>query len=330
VYFGGGFQDKGDEAMSIASSTATIVLDRRKFLAAATGLVASGLLPRRALALAAPATFTQGAFEVTVVSDGHLVLPASVLWPSAPPEELKALLATVGVTGDEVQPAANITLIKAGSDLILFDNGSGTEFQPTAGKLLENLAAAGIDPGSITKMVFTHAHPDHVWATVNGAGGLNFPNAAYYCGASEWNFWMGKDILAQTPEEMHPFVLGAQKHLKGAEPRITLVKPGDEIVSGIRVLDTAGHTPGHVSFEVEGDGGLIVVGDVAGLPAVVFPHPEWPLGFDAIPDLAVTNRKALLQRAAADKIKMIGFHWPYPGVGFAEAKDSGFEYVPAM
>ena len=312
------------------ASATSIVLDRRKFLATASTFIASGLLSRQALALAGPATFTHGAFEVTVVSDGHLVLPASMLWPDAPPEELKALLAAAGVTGNEVQPAANITLIKAGSELILFDNGSGSEFQPTAGKLLENLKTAGIDPASITKVVFTHAHPDHIWATVNAAGTLNFPNASYYCASAEWDFWMGKDILTQMPKEMHPFVLGAQKHLKGAEPRITMVKPGDDIVAGIRLLDTRGHTPGHVSVEVAGDGGLIIVGDAVGLPAVVFAHPEWRLGFDGIPDVAIANRKALLQRAAADKIKMLGFHWPYPGVGHAEAKGNGFQYIPAM
>ncbi len=311
-----------------SAHTTSIVLDRRKFLAAASAFAASGLLSRQALALAGPATFTQGGFEVTVISDGHLVLPKSMLWPDAPPEELKELLATAGVTGDEVQPPSNITLIKAGSDLILFDNGSGAEFQPTAGKLLGNMKDAGIDPASITKVVFTHAHPDHIWATVNAEGSLNFPNASYYCASAEWDFWMGKDILNQMPKEMHPFVLGAQKHLKGAEPRISMVNPGDDIVTGIRVLNTYGHTPGHVSFEVAGDGGLIIVGDAIGFPAVVFAHPEWRLGFDGIPDLAIANRQALLRRAAADKIKMLGFHWPYPGVGHAEAKGSGFQYVP--
>lgn len=148
--------------------------------------------------------------------------------------------------------------------------------------------------------------------------------------SDEWDFWMGKDILIQMPKEMHPFVLGAQKHLKGAESRITMVKPGDDIVTGIRVLDTHGHTPGHVSFEVTGDGGLIIVGDAIGFPAVVFAYPEWRLGFDGIPDLAIANRKALLQRAAADKVKMLGFHWPYPGVGHAEVKGSGFQYIPVM
>jgi glyoxylase-like metal-dependent hydrolase (beta-lactamase superfamily II) len=195
---------------------------------------------------------------------------------------------------------------------------------------MENLKLAGVDPAAITKMVFTHAHPDHIWATVNSGGSPNFPNAVYYCAAAEWDFWMGKDILTQMPKEMHPFVLGAQKHLEGAKDRITMVRPGDDIVTGIRVLDTHGHTPGHVSFEVAGDDGLIIVGDAIGLPAMYFPHPEWRLAFDAMHDVAVAKRKVLLDRAATDKTKMLGFHWPYPGVGYAERKDGAYQYVAAM
>ena len=307
-----------------------LVLDRRKFLAAAAGFVAAGLMPKSVLALAGPYSFKQGTVDVTVVSDGHLVLPTGVFGPDAPPEALKAILDAAGATGNEVQVPANVTLIKSGADLILFDNGSGAEFQPTAGKLIENLKLAGIDPATITKVVFTHAHPDHIWATVGAGGALNCPNAAYYCGAAEWDFWMGKDILTQMPKEMHPFVLGAQKHLNGVKDRVTMVKPGDDIVSGIRVLDTAGHTPGHVSFEVAGDDGLIIVGDVIGLPVMYFPHPEWRLAFDAIHDLAVAQRKKLLDRAATDKTKLLGFHWPYPGVGYAERKDGAYTYVAAM
>lgn len=307
----------------------TIVLDRRRFLAAASGFVASGLLPRNVLALAAPAKFSQGSFEVTVISDGHLVLPTSILAPDAPPEEFKALLAAAGITGNEVQPPTNVTLVKAGSDLILFDTGSGSEFQPTAGKLLENLKLAGIDPASITKVVFTHAHPDHIWGTVNAAGALNFPNATYYCAAAEWDFWMGPDILNQMPKDMHGFVMGAQKHLKGAQPHLTMFKPGEAIVTGIEAIDTAGHTPGHVSFELQGSPPMIIVADAIAVPDIWFPHPEWRFGFDTIPDLAIGNRKMLLERATADKIRLLGFHWTYPGVGFAERSGSAYRFVAA-
>ncbi len=304
---------------------------RRKFLAAASGLIAAGLLPKQALALADPATFRHGSVDVTVVSDGHLTLPASIFAPNAPPDVLQALLAAAGITGDEMTAETNVTLIKTATDLIMFDTGSGIGFQPTSGKLLENLQLAGIDPAAVTKLVFTHAHPDHIWGTVIADGALGFPNAACYAVAAEWDFWMGPDILTQMPAEMHPFVLGAQKHLNGVKDRVTMVKPGDDVVAGIRVLDTAGHTPGHGSFEVDGDDGLIIVGDaITGMPDIRFAHPDWHFGFDAIPDLAVANRTKLLDRAASERTKLLGFHWPYPGVGHAERKDGAYQYVAAL
>jgi glyoxylase-like metal-dependent hydrolase (beta-lactamase superfamily II) len=304
-------------------------VSRRAFMVGAASVAGAMALPPRLWAAEAPHTFKQGDFEITVVSDGHLVLPASILAPEAPQDELKALLEAAGMSGEEVMPATNAVLIRSGSDLILFDTGSGSGFQPTAGKLQENLVAAGIDPASITKVVFTHAHPDHIWGTALDDGALRYPNASYYSAAAEWDFWTAPDLASKMPKEMEPFVVGAQKHLAAVKDKVTMMKPGDEIVTGIKVLDTAGHTPGHISFEVAGGEGLIITGDAIASPVVFFPHPEWKFGFDANPDLAVTNRKAMLDRAATDKIKMLGFHWAYPGVGFAERKDNAYSYVPA-
>jgi glyoxylase-like metal-dependent hydrolase (beta-lactamase superfamily II) len=292
---------------------------RRHFMLGSAALAASAW-PLRLLAQTAPHSFKQGAFDITVVSDGHLVLPIGILAPDAPPEEVLAIVKTLGWGPDEVQPPANAVLIRSGADLILVDTGSGTEFQPTAGKLAENLAAAGIDPGSITKVMFSHAHPDHIWGTVAGDGALRYPNAAYYVSSAEWDFWTDPGLVSKMPAEMVPLVAGAQKHLAGVKDRITMLKPGDDLVSGIRLLDTAGHTPGHVSLEVAGDEGLILVADAVAVPAVFFPHPDWRFGFDAIPDVAIATRKALLDRAATDKVKMLGFHWPFPASAMPSAR----------
>jgi glyoxylase-like metal-dependent hydrolase (beta-lactamase superfamily II) len=313
-----------------AFEASALPLTRRRFMAGAAGLAAASAWPLRLVAAETPHSFRQGDFEVTVVSDGHLVLPISVISPDAPPEELKAILEAAGVTAtDEFQPATNVPLIRRGDDLILVDTGSGSGFQPTAGKLKENLAAAGIDPAAITKVVFTHAHPDHAWGTAGDDGALIYPNAEYYVAAAEWDFWMNPDIKSKLPQEVHGFVDGAVKHLTPVKDKVTMLKAGDEIVPGMSVIDSAGHTPGHVSFLLEGGEGLILPGDAITEPSVFFAHPEWKFGFDADPDLAVTNRKALLDRAATDKLKMLGFHWPYPGVGFAERKDNAYRYVPA-
>jgi glyoxylase-like metal-dependent hydrolase (beta-lactamase superfamily II) len=131
------------------------------------------------------------------------------------------------------------------------------------------------------------------------------------------------------PKEMHGMVTNTQTHYAAVKDRVTMIKPGDEIVAGIRALDTAGHTPGHLSFEISGSEGLIITADALTVPAVYFPHPEWKFGFDTIQELAIGARQKLLDRAAADKVKLLGYHWPYPGLGYAERAATGYRYVPA-
>ena len=311
------------------NATPLLAVDRRKFLAAASGFIAAGLLPQKALALAGPHRFTQGTFEATVLSDGQLILPWSIIAPDAPPEELKKLLG-MQITGDTVTVETNPMLLKSGSDLILFDTGAGGGFQPTSGKLGDSLKMAGHDPAAVTHVVVSHGHPDHIWGTVKEDGTLLFPNAAYHVAEAEWNFWMDKELINKMPKEMGAFVTGAQKHLGAMKDRLSTFKPGQDVVAGITAVDAAGHTPGHAAFAIAGGDGLLLLVDTVASPFVGLPHPDWRFGFDAIPDLAITNRKALLDRAATDKLMIHGYHWPYPGLGHAEKKDGAYTYVAAM
>lgn len=305
----------------------SIVLDRRKFLAGAAALVAAGVLPRQVLALAGPQTFKQGNYDVTVASDGQLVLPASIIAPDAPPEEV-AKLAGMMVKDGKVTVAANPLLLKSASDTILLDTGSGQGFQDTAGKIGETLKAAGVDPASVTKVIFTHAHPDHCWGTsVNGQ--LAFPNASLHMDETEWNFWTNKDLASRMPKEMQGMVMGTQGQLDVIKDRITLFKPGAELVPGLMALGTPGHTPGHTSFELAGGDGMIIGGDAIPVPEVYFPHPEWTFAFDADAATATKSRLMLLDMAAAGKKKFFGYHWQGSGMGFAEKKDGAYQFVAA-
>lgn len=304
-------------------------LNRRQFIAGAASLAGAGLWAVPGDARSGPYRFRHGNFEITVLSDGHLVLPATIHGVDVPREEVQRLLEEAGLASDQVKPAVNPALIRAGSDLILVDTGSGTGFQSTAGKLLDNLATAGIDPKSITKVVFTHAHPDHIWGTIGTGGGLNFPNAAYYVSAVEWDFWTDPSLTTKLPQPMHGMVTGAQSNLGAVKSRIMMVKPGDEIVTGLEVVDSAGHTPGHISLLLAGSDGLLIPADAITEPAIYFQQPEWKFAFDMDHDVAIANRRKLLDRAASGRIKMLGFHWPYPGLGFAERKGTAYRYVPA-
>jgi glyoxylase-like metal-dependent hydrolase (beta-lactamase superfamily II) len=312
----------------VRTSANTLVLDRRKFLALATGLVAAGLLPKNALALAGPYMLKQGAFDITVVSDGNLSLNIPQVFPGAPVDEVKKLLGPA-VKGEEAAVEVNVLLLKSGSDQILIDSGAGPNMSPTAGKLVESLKAAGTEPSAITKVIYTHAHPDHLWGSVTGDGKLVFENASFHMAEAEYGFWSAPDLASKMPKEMEGMVKGIQGQLTALKEKMAFFKPGAEVVPGLAAIDTSGHTPGHVSFEIAGGDGMILTGDAITAALVFFAHPEWKFGFDADPDKAIAARKSLLDMAASGKKQMLGYHWPYPGLARAEAKDNAFVYVPA-
>jgi glyoxylase-like metal-dependent hydrolase (beta-lactamase superfamily II) len=301
-------------------------LSRRRLLAVSSASFFARALPAFA---AAPYSFKHGAFEVTVISDGHLVLPLSFIAPDAPAAERDVLLKAVGQTGTQYNSPTNITLIRAANDLILVDMGSGDRFMPTAGKLWENLKTAGIDKGKITKVIFTHGHPDHLWGAVDDLDELMIPDATFYVAGAEWNFWSGDDAARGLPSDRAGFVTGARRNYAAIKDRIRMVSPGDEIVSGLRLIDTAGHTQGHVSLELASADGLIIGGDALTHPLISFQRPEWRTAADHVPDQAVATRRKLLDRLATDRSKLIGFHLPYPGVGMVERKDGAYRFVPA-
>jgi glyoxylase-like metal-dependent hydrolase (beta-lactamase superfamily II) len=304
-----------------------IRLDRRKFLAGASALIAVGVLPKNVFALAGPYSFKQGAYDVTVVSDGTLMLPLNIIVSEGKDDEVKKLLGVM-LHDDKIQFEASPLLLKSDKDVILMDTGSGQGFQDTAGKIAESLKAAGTDPATITKVIFTHAHPDHLWGTTGADGKSPYTAASFHIAETEWNFWTAPDLASKMPKAMEGMVKGTAGHLAAIKDKINMFKPGAEVLPGINVIDTAGHTPGHVSFELAGGDGLIITGDAITNPLTFFPHPDWKFGFDADHAIAIANRKKLLDMAASSKKLMLGYHWPYPGLGHAEAKDGAYAYVP--
>jgi glyoxylase-like metal-dependent hydrolase (beta-lactamase superfamily II) len=313
-----------------------MALNRRTLLASTAASLAAGSLAAGSLAAltlpsgaaGAPYRFKQGGFEVMVVSDGHLVVSTGLLAPDLPPAERAALLKTAGQTGEQYQSPTNVTLIRNAADLILLDMGAGDRFMPTAGKLWDNLKAAGIDKDKITKVVFTHGHPDHLWGAVDELDELVLPQATCYVAAPEWDFWASADALRGLPAERAGFVTGARRNFAAIKERVKMIQPGDDIVTGLRAIASHGHTQGHISLEIAGGAGLIVGGDALTHKLISFQHPDWRFPADHVPDQAAVTRRRLLDRLAAERMALIGYHLPYPGLGHVERKDGGYRFVP--
>lgn len=300
---------------------------RRAFLAGTAALtVTAGALDTGIGVAAPPRRFGHGDFQIDVFSDGFITLPDAVIAPDAGPSERADIIRRLGGRQGTADISVNIPLIRAGKALILVDTGSGDKFQPTAGRLRDNLRAAGIDPADITHVVLTHAHPDHAGGVLLPDGGLSFANAAYHISGVEWDFWMGPDPDARYPG-LRDFVPGARRDLSAVADRLVRLRDGDEVVAGLRVLATPGHTPGHLSLELAGDDGLLITGDAITNVVVSFEHPGWRFGFDTDQDLGVATRRRLIDRAAAEKLRMLGYHWTSPGFAIAERHGAAYRHV---
>ena len=275
--------------------------------------------------------FGLGDFEITVVSDGNLRTPAGNLGTNVDPAEVEAFLQEHYMDPQWNYAHTNHVIVDTGEAKVLIDVGSGDRFQPTAGRLVENMEAAGLAPEDITHIALTHAHPDHVWGMLDEFGDeLRFPEASYAIGAAEFDWWMAPDRIDTVPEVMQPFVVGARTSLEPIAGKTAMAADGHQLAPGVTMIATPGHTAGHMSVLVESGGDqLLVLGDAVSHPYASFERPEWQFGFDTDPVMGAATRRRLLDRAAADRLTIAGYHLPFPGVGFVQATGDAFRYIPA-
>lgn len=317
-----------------------MMLSRRQAVGAAlgTGLLAANPLaaraPQRGGQTAAWYRFMLGGFECTVVSDGAIAIApphqifGGTLGSSA---EVEVLLRGAFLPTDVLPTQLNCLVVNTGSQLVLLDAGVGAApaFGPGTGRLASALIAAGIQPAEIDLIAFTHAHPDHAWGVADAAGADLFPNARYAMSAIDFAFWTNEALLAQ-PDPVRAFVTGTRAALLPRRDKFTLFGANADIAAGIRAMDTPGHSPGHVSFLLSNGGQqLLVLGDVANHHVLALRRPDWPFVFDADPALAVATRRRVFGMAAADRLQLLGYHFPWPGLGHVEASGEGYGWTPS-
>ncbi|MDP3600766.1 MAG: MBL fold metallo-hydrolase [Bosea sp. (in: a-proteobacteria)] len=297
------------------------MLDRRCMLAAGAALLLpTGRFPASAQVVARIGADAAG---VTVLSDGGFEMPAAML---ARDIDIAQVRDAAKVEGP-LTTVLNVTCLKRGQDTIVFDCGSGANFLPGTGKLAASLEAAGIAPDSVTHVLFTHLHPDHLWGALDDFDTPLFPNARWLAGAEEVGYWTNPKVYEGLPEDRHAFAAGAQRVLKELGDRLETRTPGQDWAPGVTAFSTAGHTPGHVSFAFnDALGPVYVVGDALTHPVISFAHPDWRPASDHDPDRAVATRRALLERAVAEKARIIGYHLP-GAIGRVEKQGAAYRFV---
>ena len=224
----------------------------------------------------------------------------------------------------------NCFLVRTAGRRILIDTGCGDNPQPTTGKLLGNLAAAGVEPGAIDTILLTHMHGDHSSGLLDAAGQPQFPNATIRMHADEWTYWSDAANAAEVERTGHgvPYFDMARRQMAPYLARLSLFHTG-EVAPGITAVPLPGHTPGHTGYRIQsGPDSLLIWGDIAHVPDIQIPRPDVTVIYDVDPVQAASSRRAILAEAAETQQLVAGMHLHFPGYAHIARHGDDFHLVP--
>lgn len=276
-----------------------------------------------------------GEIDVLVVSDGVLPLPTEMLGHNADPAVRAAWLGEMFLPADAFDWSLNVALVRSGDRTILIDAGLGLDPNlnlPRAGQLVRRLDSAGIDLGSVTDIVLTHLHMDHIGGLlVEGVKDRLRPDLQIHVAATEVKFWEAPDFTHVHMPQGFPDALKATAKRFMAEYRSQLRQFDEqhEVAPGVVVQRTGGHTPGHSVVRLASGGDrLTFAGDA--VFAVGFDHPDWFNGFEHDPEEAARVRVRLLTELARTGEQLVATHLPFPSVGRVAIDGDAFRWVPVF
>ena len=295
-------------------------LTRRAALSLGASLPLAAALPQAAAAkaemmgmdIAKSRRVALGEFEVTTLLAGTATRdePQGIFGMNVSPEEFAKVSEEAFLPADKVQFFFTPTLINTGSELILFDTGLNAKGITAA------VEAAGYTADQVDKVVITHMHGDHIGGLMGDAG-ETFKNASYIAGSVEHNHWSKADNK------------GFKTKVAPLSEKMTMIEDGASVASGITSVSAPGHTPGHMGYMIESNGAqLMLIADLANHPVWSLAKPDWEVRFDMDKAQAAASRRKVLGMLAADRVAMVGYHMPFPAMGYVATKDDGFEYVP--
>ncbi len=306
--------------------------------AAAVALAAPQIMTRAAHAQIATAdemgnsgfyNFKFGDFRITTILDGGRLAdgPHPTFGENQDADAVAQLMEANFLPSDRFVNGFAPVIIDTGSEKLLFDTGLGEGARGNGlGQLRERMEAAGHGPDDIDIVVITHFHGDHIGGLTEG-GEPTFPNARYVFGQAEYDFWTAPERAEGQTANAAAAV--AEKVVPLAE-NATFVGDGDDVVAGIHAVAAFGHSPGHMTYSIESGGRrLMLTADTANHYVASLQRPDWHVVFDMDKEMAVEARMRIFDMIATDRIPFIGYHMPFPAVGFVEKIDQGYRYVPA-
>ncbi|HEY3846787.1 MAG TPA: MBL fold metallo-hydrolase [Acetobacteraceae bacterium] len=269
-----------------------------------------------------------GDIVVTALSDGYLDGTVEVLQNIAPADATRML-------NDAFRPgrrtSVNAYLIYSAGRLALVETGSGDYLLPTAGKLQQNLKAAGVDPAAIERVILTHMHPDHsAGLTDPKTGAKMFPNAELVVHENEPRHWHDDTAMARAGERARKLYFECAREQMAPYHNVThRFEGGVEVFPGVTSVPLHGHTPGHSGYLVSsGKESLLIWGDIVHVPEIQVPRPDVTIEFDTDPHAAAATRKRVFDMVATDRQLIAGMHVQFPGLAHVVKHGDSYAMVP--
>ncbi len=315
-------------------------LSRRAFLtgpllaAGAAALPDPGSAEAPQTAMQAPGVYRYrlGAFQLTALYDGTWFLPIDGrLIRNASAAQVNEALVAAFLPPRILPISFTALLVNTGAKLVLIDTGTAGQIADSAGVMLDNLGVAGVAPRDIDIILISHFHPDHIDGIKTKDGGRVFPNAEILVPEPEWAFWMDDANMSRAQGAVHRYFLNTRRIFRDIATEVRRFKPGSQVAPGIISIPAYGHTPGHTAFSIHsGNQSLLVMSDTVRNPYLFARHPDWQPIFDMDGPMAVKARRNMLDRAAADRMLVEAYHFPFPACGHMIRTKTGYEFAPVM
>jgi glyoxylase-like metal-dependent hydrolase (beta-lactamase superfamily II) len=270
-----------------------------------------------------------GAYEITALSDGTLDLPVQSLLLNTTQDKVQAALKKHYLP-TPTPTSVNAFLVNTGSKLILIDTGGGALLGDGAGKLVDNLKAAGYQPDQIDEIYLTHLHGDHVGGLTLGST-AQFPKAVVRIAKEEADYWLSDDELKKASASARSSFGNARAALAPyvASHRLQTFSGEGELAPGITPRLAKGHTPGHSIYLIQSEGqAMLAMGDLVHVEAVQFDQPKVAIKFDSDPKAAVATRERIFDEAASKGYLIGAAHLSFPGMGHIAKQGAGYAWVP--
>jgi len=274
-----------------------------------------------------------GDIEVFSLIDGMRDVPLREgMVRNATVEQIRAALRTAGLPDTQSPVRFIVMALKLRDQLVLIDSGTGGHpiYGQGVGRLMESMAAAGLDPKAVKTILISHLHGDHIYGLMNNDTNEQvFPDAEIVVPASELSWWTRPEVGSM---DLGPTRKGLAQRIRATVAtwkNVRLFEGEPELLPGVRAVQAPGHSPGMVTHLVTSGGKqFLISADVAIFAPHISTNPEWQLAIDQDPQKAVETRRKIFDRAVADKLTISGTHWLMPNAGTFTKDGNGYAFTP--